>query len=257
MKLVLICCALLLAACANPYVTYYHPNVNYDQSRRLGTPPEDPQVYAGSNPKEDIQNYEEAGYTLIGYSSFNGANVKYTKAIDEGREVGADVVLVYSQYTNTVSGVMPLTMPHNQVSTTNMNGSVYGNGGMATVNGTATTTTYGTETTYVPYSVNRSNYVAIYLAKTKFTFGAFMRNINDQERQAIGSNSGVYVLTVVNESPAFNADILPGDILLKLDNQTISDYQIINSELHQYSGQQVTFTVWRNGKTLKKTVKLN
>ena len=92
---------------------------------------------------------------------------------------------------------MPWITPRTETSTTNLNGSVYGAGGMATVNGTATTTIYGSQTSYIPYSVNRSDYLAVYLVKYMTWLGAVYNNLNDEERQKIGSNSGVVVVVVV------------------------------------------------------------
>lgn len=257
--LILVLLLLLLAACANPFVQFYRPSVYYDSSRRADIPPERPEVIVGSNPQQDYKNYMEAGYVLIGTSSFNGASGKYgvDDVVDEGHKVGADLIIVYSHYTNTISGVMPWTMPQTETSMTNMNGSIYGSQGMTTINGTATTTTYGSQTTYIPYSFNRSNYLAIYLAKIKPRLGTYFKNLDDQERQTIGSNSGVVVTIVVNQSPAFNANILPGDIILKLNGQPVGDSATFSSALERFGGEQVIFTIWRKGEFVQKTVTLN
>lgn len=248
---------ILLSACTNPFVKFYQPNPYYDPSRRISQPPETPQVFAGTNIQQDLKKSLEAGYVVIGTSNFNGPSGQYSKAVDEGRRVGADVIILYSHYTNTVSGMMPWTSPHVETSTTNMNGSIYGTGGMATVNGNATTTTYGSQTTYIPYSINRSDYYAVYLAKTKPRFGAYFNDLSDQQRQAIGSNSGVVVTMIVNESPAFYANIFPGDIILKINNHGVADAQAFISELQQFGGQRVQLTIWRNGKPMQKDVTLN
>lgn len=257
--LILVLPLILLAACANPFVQFFRPNIYYDASRRSGTPPNTPEVIAGRNPQQDYKNYMEAGYVIIGTSSFNGRSGNYglDDAIDEGQKVGADLVVVYSHYTNTVSGVIPWTMPHTETSTTNVNGSIYGNQGMTTINGTASTTTYGSQTTYIPYSVNWSNYLAVYLAKVKPRLGAFYNNLDDQERQAVGSNTGVVVTIIVNQSPAFYANILPGDIILKLNDQLVDDVQMFSSALDRFGGKQIVLTIWRRGGIVQKTVTLN
>lgn len=248
-----------LAACANPFVKFYHPNVYYDASRRVGVPMQIPEVVVGSDPQQDYKNYMEAGYVVIGTSSFNGPSGKYglDDATDEGYKVRADLIIVYSHYTNTVSGVMPWTIPHTETSMTNMNGSMYGSEGMTTFNGTATTTTYGSQTTYIPYSINRSDYFAVYLAKVKPRIGVYFNNLDDQERQTIGSNSGVIVNMVVDQSPAFNANILPGDIILKVNNLPVANTQTFSSTLEQLAGQQITLTIWRAGQIIEKTLTLN
>ena len=112
-------------------------------------------------------NTREKDTQPIGYSSFtSGHRQKDDDAIDQGKKVGADLVLILDpQYAESVTTSVPLTTPTATTSYTNGMATAYGTGGSAVAFGNSTTTTYGTNTTYVPMTVNRYQYGALYLVK--------------------------------------------------------------------------------------------
>lgn len=117
--------------------------------------------------------------------------------------------------------------------------------------------TYGSKTTYIPMTVNRYDYGAVYLIKQKFILGVHWRPLESQERQLLQSNSGLYVDAVANGTPAFDSDILPGDIIESLNGQKVYDAKIASSLLGQLKGQQVSVALYRNGHLITKAVQLN
>lgn len=200
----------------------------------------------------------ENGYAMVGYSSFNAGNVDEKGALLQAKKVNASTVIIYSKYTNTVSSVMPLTLPNTQTSTTSLYGNAYGSGGYANYSGTATTTTYGSKTTYIPYSVNRSDYMATYWVKIKpLVLGVQVMDLTPELRNEIQSNKGVLVSVVVKGSPAFYSDILKGDILKKVGDTDIYDAKEFANAVSKHIGQKVMFTIYRNGTTIEKEVQLN
>ena len=94
----------------------------------------------------------ENGYALIGYSDFYGRKIDDSQAIEQGKKVKASIVIVYSKFKDTISGATPLILPDTKTSTTNVTASAFGSGGYATGYGSGTTTTYGTQTMYMPYT---------------------------------------------------------------------------------------------------------
>jgi hypothetical protein len=111
----------------------------------------------------------EAGYLLIGVSSFNaGEDVSENGALEQAKRIHADTVIIYRHYTNTLSGMMPLTVPNTQTGTAYHSGTIYDSGGgSAYYSGSSQITTYGTSTTYVPYNVARYDYFATYWVRLK------------------------------------------------------------------------------------------
>ncbi len=65
-------------------------------------------------------------------------------------------------------------------------------------------------------SVYRFYFLAVYLVKVKYAFGAQYRNLNATESQQVGTVNGVVLTTVVHVACAA-AGFLPGDIVLKAD----------------------------------------
>jgi len=201
----------------------------------------------------------EDGHGLVGISSFNGTdNVNVNTALKQATRVHASVVLVYSKYTNTVSGTMPWTAPDTQRSTTTLSGNVIGPGGMATYSGNASSTTHGTRTTYIPYSDNRYDYFASYWIKLKPpVLGVHVRELTAELKQKIGSNKGVVVIAVMKRSPAFSADILRGDVLRKIGDTEILDQKTFGEATKQYAGKKVAVRFIRDGKEFTKEILFN
>ena len=190
------------------------------------------------------------GYILLGYSSFiapnNGAS-RERKAILQGEDVHASKILLYSNYSDTVSKVIPLFSP------SYMSGNVTDNyGNSATFSGNSGSTSY------VPVAVSRYKYIATYWIKIKKTIlGAFVRNLTDDEHHDINTNQGVSVIAVMKRSPAYFADIFKGDIILKIDGNSIFDKQDYLAKLKDHMGQTITLDLRRDGKLLVKDIKTN
>ena len=215
--------SLLLAGCAtNPFQQYYFDRTGGMDITKLPNylpSPKTPQLFRGENIDEDAQKMLEDGYVLIGYSSFNAGSdstsspsplllllfpmaamtthannaVGLNEAVDFGKKIHASTILLYSKYTNTLSGVMPITLPDtttiqtnasatgHSIGVGNYSGMIYGSdinamysgrsntNSSSYVSGSATTTITGNKTTYVPYNVNRYDYFASYWFKVKPT----------------------------------------------------------------------------------------
>lgn len=250
---------LIVFGCAvNPYYQFYNDQTN---GADLATLPnviltdKEPKIFKGNNIDSDFQNMCENGFLSIGYSSFNAGQIGSDKAISHAKNIKAEVVIVYSEYTNTVSGSIPLTLPNTETSTTTTSGNLWGVGSYDEI---STTTTNKSETYNIPYNVNRYDYFASFWVKTKeLTFGVHFRDLKTDERRLIGSNKGVVITAVVNNSPAFMADILANDVI-----KQIGDFEIINFDscpkaIQKYKGKSVKIILWREGELISKEVKLN
>ena len=110
---------------------------------------------------------------MIGASFLNaGVNrVKESQLRAQAERVGAQVVLVSSQYTHTVTGAIPLTVPTTSTTTSSGSATAYGAGGSVTATGTGTSTTTGSQTVLMPYSVQRADFGAVYFARVKSRLG--------------------------------------------------------------------------------------
>lgn len=255
----------VMQGCASGYASFYKPipgaTPEVIAERRANPPPQTPLVErsAPDDPKKILEAYARRGYAMIGTSEFNsGHNESEASAIKQGQLVKADLVLIMNpQYTGSVTTSMPLTTPTTTTSYTSGTATAYGPGGTVNAYGSGTTTTYGSKTTYIPITINRSNYAAVYFVKQRYVLGAFVRDLNDSERQELQTNQGVVVLTIVNDTPAFSSDVIPGDIILTIDGQQVANQAAYERILDAHKGQVTELTLVRRGQKIQKSIQLN
>lgn len=253
---------ILLTGCANGYKKHYTPLTGMTPDTiaqlRAGTPPQSPSVER-SPTVPDRETYAKRGLTPIGYSSFNARSGEAeTGAIEQGQQVGADlVVIVNPAYTGSVTSQIPISTPTSSTSYTTGSATAYGPAGTVNAFGSSTTTTYANKTTLVPVTTNRYQYGAVYFVKRDYLLGANWRGLSDNERTQLQTNSGLYITSVVDDSPAFRNDILAGDILLQIDGNPI--YGEANAErlLSSKRGRNVILSISRNGNIMRKEVILD
>jgi len=257
----------LLVGCQNPYDKFYTRTLPEGFERYLIPHTGGTQfVSAPENEmKQGVETLVGRGYNVLGYASFEANARDYSSALHKkAEELQADIVLVSSAYARTQSGVIPLiTYQPGQTSTTYSSGQVnanaYGTGGSvygtANYSGVSTTTASGTfNTNYIPYSVERRTFSAVFLRRYHYLIGARWKPLDDEQRRALQRNSGLCVVFVIEGTPAFRANILPGDILLTLDNEPIESPDWLNAKSLEKAGQLVKFSVLRNG--TEKTIEL-
>lgn len=94
------------------------------------------------------------------------------------------------------------------------------------------------------------HYLATYWAKPKYLpLGAFYSDdVPDDARVAVervfDHTSAVIVDVVAFESPAYEAGMQPGDLIVEVNKQTLASSEELSSMLRDLSGQRVTLTVW-------------
>jgi PDZ domain len=263
---------LVVAGCVNGFEKYYKPSPNADQilkSPYNAPVSATPLIYNYSNdPKVDNHNALRAGYVPIGSADFyaNARKVSQSQLVAQAKSVGASLVLIHTSFRDTVSGSVPFTVPNAPiVSTVSTSGTVnsYGSGGYATgtYSGTGTITTPGGSTTYqMPYQFDRNNYDATFWVKrdtSKIMLGINPGPLTDAQRHELQRNSGIVAAVVVNGTPAFQANILEGDILLKINDEDLIEPATMVAQTEKYAGQTVTFQILRDGqpKTIRVTLR--
>jgi len=257
-KRVLLCTALIimLAGCANPYAQFYKGSLDARQRPDYQPVQGGLQIYGTDNFDRDSLALIRRGYVPVGQASFDAASNSVTEAQlrEQAAKIGAHAVLVSSKYTHTISGVVPLELPQTSTSYSTGTATAYGPGGTVNANGSGITTTYGTETVMMPYSMARSDFGAVFFAKIRPRCGVFVNALDDETRKRLQTNSGVRVIAVVDGSPAFLADVLPGDVLLAMGNDTVQSPESYIKLLDKYEGQTILFRLDRDGKPLEKQI---
>jgi hypothetical protein len=258
MKKLLFVSMLFLISCANPYADYYK---GFQDARILPqyVPVQDElKIYGTDDFERDSIALVRKGYGVIGNSSFNaGSNsISESQLREQAANIGAHVVLVSSKYSHTLSGAVPLNIPNTSTSYSSGTATAYGPGGMVNVYGSGTTTTYGSQTVMMPFSVPRSDFYARFFAKQKSRLGVLPISVNDETRKRIQTNAGISVYVVTEGSTAFLADVLPGDIILSIGEDSIQSVEHFYRLLNKYEGQKPLFKINRDGVVIEKQIEI-
>lgn len=245
---------------SNPFSDFYKGQANlrlladYDKKQSLI------QVYSSNNFSRDVEVFIRKGYRVGGQSSFEGLSGQQNIELNmknQAADIGASVILVSSQYARTISGAMPVPVMSSATAYSSGSAYAYGSNGYGSAYGNGSTTVLGSSTVMVPYSVQRSNFSAVYLYKaTPPIFGIIPQELDDLTRRRIQSNLGVIVKLVIDNSNAFYADILPGDVLLSINGESVATPQVFFDLISKFAGQKIVIIIERNGKRIEKTFQL-
>lgn len=251
-SIIFIWIALAASGCTSGYEKFYID----ESSNRTGIvnvyATEPLEVFSSSGDwEQDIIKMYENGYVSIGSASFNGALEGKEGLKKQALKVGADVVVASSKFTDSTTSVIPITTI-NPV-TTYHSGNVTTHGGSSISHGSysGSSTAYVSATTYIPITREKYDQSAIFFRKMlPSCIGTMNKDISVHLRQKIGTNSGVLVDAVRIGAPSYNANIIPGDIILEVDGHKFYPGAILDLN----SGETVSLTLWRDGKILKKKI---
>jgi S1-C subfamily serine protease len=113
------------------------------------------------------------------------------------------------------------------------------------------------QTTYVPVNTDYYEYSATFWAKVKPSpIGVLVDPLSEDQKKELQSNKGVVVDWVVRGTPAYNADVLKGDILVSLAGEEIQTPEQFFDIVYRHPGETVDLNLIREGqgKTLSLTL---
>jgi tetratricopeptide (TPR) repeat protein len=108
----------------------------------------------------------------------------------------------------------------------------------------------------IPYSIERSDFSAIFYAKVNSRAGILAEPLDENSRKRLQSNNGIKVLTVVEGSPAYAAEVIDGDLVLRIGEDIVISVDGYYGLLDKYSGRVVKFVIERDGRTLEKQIEI-
>ena len=209
---------------------------------------EEPKVLSTDNIERDTKIMVSKHYVPIGFSSFNGELEGADSVADQARRIKAVTALYAWKYINTQTNSGTLLLPQ----TNNFSGTVntYGTNGSAfsTFNGSST----GTVAT--PYSITQRRYdqEAVFFLKDtkKGKFGILPSELSREKKIEIGGY-GILIDNIFEDSPAYNSELLIGDILIEMDGKKIQDFQDFEKMLREFDTSKgiCSWTIIRNGAT--------
>ncbi|RZG71678.1 PDZ domain-containing protein [Acinetobacter sp. WCHAc060025] len=134
----------------------------------------------------DLDDLEESGYVLLGSSRFMDRKLFKNDVIEQAKKIGATLVIFYKE--------TDVSIPYSREDDPNNFDIIY-------------------------------NYIVLFYVKDLFykqpdMFGIRMGNIPINERPLYQRNTGVYVHQLTQDSKAYNANILVGDVIVSINNRT-------------------------------------
>jgi hypothetical protein len=203
----------------------------------------DTKITRGWDRKTDITKMLEKGYDLMGYSGFTSLNLPHSLAVDFGKKIKSDLVLMYDRQINGSSKAAKFkaarqkAIAENRLKTT---GNV--------------TEIEITESDLADPNVRFDFYTTYWVKLPKPTFGThFIKLKGGEDKKAI---EGVQVIAVIEDSPAHKAGILKNDSINSINNIKVDTPDDLIKLIRLNKGKEVEVTYKRNGQINKVLVAL-
>jgi hypothetical protein len=226
---------IILSGCVNNYKEFYHSSIDIKTLKNIEKIESDqePKLTEVSDLKQEVRRLRAKHYVVIGYSSFNGKYEDRKNAIEQAKSIGASIVLVNSKYSNTQSTTSAFVLPGRNTFQAN---------------------------TVIPYTSHQRRFDqnAVYLVKSKrkMKYGINIANLTPEQRTKHGRNSGVLITTVFEDTPAFYANIVTGDVLIGVNGNSVNNEKQAKKELIKLEESNFSIlTIIRNEN--KKDIRVN
>lgn len=182
---------------------------------------EEPEVYYSDDLGTDIDSMLSKYYTVLGVSSFNGISYEgaYNAVYEFCKDVGAKVAIYSIIYTDTRNGI------------------------------------YGYNDYVNSYSIDRYDYIVyLFIPRpswsiiTEAKIGLYYDNLENVDRISSGYNTGAIIKLVYEGSSAFYANLIPGDIIIEVNDVPILDSTSLDEVFDSLTyGDSANITFVRNG----------
>jgi hypothetical protein len=224
------------AADLNLYAQNYKEQNSSHLKSLSGNP--DTQMYVSNHKEDDNISMLESGYDLMGFSSFNGIDAPVDSALQHGKEIKADMVLVYRKYGSAKTASSKLQLIKEAAKKT---GEIDPND--------------------LVDEPTEYQYYASYWAKLSMPLlGVHVIKLvhaTSDEGEARVEDKGLKIIAVIKDSPAYKATILKDDTLLKIGDVELNKSDDLYAAVGHYAGKAVDVVLKRGEDEIKMTVALN
>ena len=222
---------------ADGAVNLYQKNYkaqNQNNLKSLSSNP-DTKMFVSNHKEEDNIAMMEDGYDMMGTSGFEAGNVSADLALQHGKNIKADTVLVYSKYSSAKTPDSKIQLIKEAMKKK----------GEVTEQDLA-----GEEEKY--------NYYASYWAKLPTPLmGVHVIKLIQVTDSGPKPDAGLKTIAIIKESPAAKAGLLKGDVILTLADVKMDKSDDLFATVKRYAGKTVPIELERNGEVIKTTIALN
>jgi len=253
----------LFTACANPYrVNFNSTQDRYPSwlSSRFAPAKKNPELIKTNDIQSEGWNLVSKGYVMIGFSKFDLPQINEELALREAKTRGSDIVLIQNKFSKSLTETTTVTQwPATETTEIHEDTGLTGERGTRNIDRRVEIrTTRGPETYYVPRQVDYYEHSATYWRKVERPlFGAVVQDVPDEMKQRLQTNRALLVRAIVTDSPAYQADLLKNDVILKMDGEQVNSARRFYEELILKAEQKITLTLLRNDKVIERSVTLN
>jgi hypothetical protein len=201
-----------------------------------------PELYLGTGDiSRDMSVLFENDFSLLGSSSVRGASDPQ-QAVEHGEEIGAALVVVYG-FLEPPPGMELDVLPYAR--------RIGGSGSVAMPGG-------GSASKLVSGSLGPEDQFATYWGKTRpAILGIVSRSLDAQEQERLDRRDGIVVQSVANGSPAAEAQIVAGDVLVAIADQPFTEPRASAELIRSFAGRVVKIDLLRDGNPMSVVAQLN
>lgn len=222
-------------ASANPYTSNYVVRSGMPASINPGSAKqEEPKAFRGVDKEADYQRLLEDGFDMLGSSSFEDTEVPVQQLLEQEKKVGADIALVYSTALTKVPDAVRLQQAKDAGKQHNIDQDA-------------------PDTQERPLDKHFYEYYATYWVK----LAPPVLGLHVQDHQMDKDQPGLPIVAVIKGSPAAEADLRKGDVVLKIGEVEAKSGAVLVQEVRANAGKTVEITFLREDMLMQKEVKLN
>lgn len=220
----------------------YAKNYKAQNNSQLKSLQQDPdtKIFVSNHKEEDNISMLEKGYDMMGSSGFEGGDVPADLALQHGKTIGADTVLVYSKYgTSKTAGSKMQAIKD----------AIKNKGEVTEQDLAADPTVYQYYASY--WAKLPTPLLGVHIIKLKQKVDPRQSTVVSQDE------AGLKVIAVVQGSPAAKAAIVRGDALLRIGDIPLVKPDDLFTAVKRYAGTTVPVALQREGESLTTNVTLN
>jgi membrane-associated protease RseP (regulator of RpoE activity) len=215
----------LLAAEDNPYQKNYKAQNTGNLVSLQASP--DTKMYVSNHKEDDNISMLESGYDMMGSSGFEAGDVKADLALQHGKAIKADTVLVYSKYANVKTDASKIQMIREAAK----------KGNEIDEKDLEDKTNYAYYASY--WAKLPAPLLGVHIIK-------LVPKQVDEAAPAV-ENKGLKVLAVIKDSPAAKAGLVRGDVLMKIADAELNKPEELSAIVGKHQGKNVMIEYERDG----------
>lgn len=190
------------------------------------------EMFVSNHKEEDNINMLESGYDLMGSSGFEAGNILPELALQHGKAIKADTVLVYTKYGNAKTP----------------------DAKMQIIREAAKMKKELSEADLAEEEV-KYKYYASYWAKLPMPLmGVHVIKLIQSTEKGPKPEPGLKVLAVIKDSAAAKANLLKGDVLIKLGDAKMDKPDDLYAAVKRYQGQTIPVMYTRGEDEMSETI---